>query len=69
MFFLDIGGVASVALAASVLLSMFLERRTPPELRGDWWARFEEELRAYAAGQRRADQWECDEGGPPLGRQ
>lgn len=24
-------------------------RRTPPELRGDWWLRFEQEFRAYAS--------------------
>jgi hypothetical protein len=38
--------VAFVALGADLLLSTW--RRTPPELRGDWWLRFESGFRAYA---------------------
>lgn len=40
--------VAAVALIACLLLSTWCRRRTPPELRGDWWPRFEAEFRAYA---------------------
>ncbi len=39
--------VPSVLLGAYVLLSDHYRRRTPPELRGDWWQRFEREFRAY----------------------
>jgi hypothetical protein len=38
----------SVLLAAYLLLAAWHERRTPPELQGDWWQRFEREFRAYA---------------------
>jgi hypothetical protein len=40
--------VAAVALGASLLLATWTRRHTPPELRGDWWPRFETEFRAYA---------------------
>ncbi|MBV9006733.1 MAG: hypothetical protein JOZ98_23155 [Solirubrobacterales bacterium] len=41
-------GFAAVALGACLLLSTWCLRRTPPELRGDWWPQFESEFRAYA---------------------
>jgi cytochrome c oxidase assembly factor CtaG len=40
--------VALVVLGAPMLVSTWRERRTPPELRGDWWRRFEADFRAYA---------------------
>lgn len=39
--------VPSVLIGAYVTLSGRRRRRTPPELRGDWWARFESDFRAY----------------------
>jgi hypothetical protein len=33
---------------AAFLLAVVIPNRTPPELRGDWWGRFETEFRAYA---------------------
>jgi hypothetical protein len=39
----------TVLLTAYVELSEWRERRTPPELRGGWWVRFEDEFRTYAA--------------------
>jgi hypothetical protein len=48
--------LAAVLAAATVyaligwgLLAIVRHRRTPVELRGDWWTPFERELRAYAA--------------------
>jgi hypothetical protein len=32
-----------------LVLSEWYRRRTPPELREDWWQEFEREFRAYAA--------------------
>lgn len=40
--------IPSVLLGAYVTLADRCRRRTPPELRGDWWAQFEREFRAYA---------------------
>lgn len=42
--------VILIALAVAVYFGHRIERRrrTPSELRGDWWARFEEEFRVYA---------------------
>jgi hypothetical protein len=40
-------GVAIVALDISALLITRRRRRTPPELRGDWWPRFEDEFAPY----------------------
>jgi hypothetical protein len=59
--------LVAMALAfAFVPASLFSVRRqrTPPELRGDWWPKFEAEFRAYASrlagqpepGRRRHDQ-------------
>jgi hypothetical protein len=36
-----------VAGAYAILVTV-RRRRTPPELRGDWWTPFEREFRAYA---------------------
>jgi hypothetical protein len=47
-------GVAIVALGSRVLVPICRRRRTPPELRGEWWPRFESELRAYAERSRAA---------------
>jgi hypothetical protein len=33
---------------AAFVLAVVIPNRTPPELRGDWWSRFETEFRAYA---------------------
>jgi hypothetical protein len=46
-----LGAVALMVLYLVVV--ELLDRRPPPELRGDWWARFEEQFRAYAGAQRR----------------
>lgn len=35
------------ALSAGLAL-WFEDRRTPAELRGDWWSAFEQEFRAYS---------------------
>lgn len=39
-------GIA-VVLAVLVALRINRWRQTPPELRGDWWAEFEEDFWAY----------------------
>ena len=41
-------GVALAVLVVCVLLSTWRRVRTPRELRGDWWARFESDFRAHA---------------------
>jgi hypothetical protein len=41
--------VLSIAGGTCVILLMVWRRRTPPELRGDWWSGFEREFRAYAS--------------------
>jgi hypothetical protein len=41
--------IPSALLGGYVLLSGWRRRRTPPELRGDWWQQFEREFRAYVA--------------------
>jgi hypothetical protein len=38
----------AVVLAACVVVRVERWRRTPAELRGNWWAEFEAEFRAYA---------------------
>jgi hypothetical protein len=48
MFLLVVAAVLCAALAASILLSILLDRKTPPALRGDWWTTFEKDFRAYA---------------------
>jgi hypothetical protein len=55
MILLIVVGVALVALGARLLLPLWRRRRTPPQLRGDWWARFESEFRAYAELAAKAD--------------
>lgn len=40
-------GVVPAVLIGCVLLSTWRRVRTPRELRGDWWARFERDFRAY----------------------
>lgn len=42
--------IALIVLAggAGAILFAVRQRRTPPELRGDWWTPFEREFRAYA---------------------
>jgi len=42
-------GAALVLLAAISILAIVRRQRTPSELRGDWWPRFEREFRAYDA--------------------
>jgi hypothetical protein len=41
--------IIALAIGMWVIVTEFRNRRTPPELRGDWWERFEREFRAYAA--------------------
>lgn len=54
--------VPSALLTAFVVLAGWRRSRTPAELRGDWWARFEEEFRAYA-DRTRSDQERVDDRG------
>jgi hypothetical protein len=44
-----LASVPGVLLGGYMLLSCWRRRRTPPELRGDWWEHFERQFRAYAA--------------------
>ncbi len=44
--FLIVAGVLAAGVCA--ILAAVRYRRTPPELRGDWWTSFEREFRAYA---------------------
>lgn len=44
-----LAAVAVTVLLGYVAWATWTERRTPAELRGDWWTRFEREFRAYAA--------------------
>lgn len=48
-------GVAIAAIGARLLLASWHRHRTPPELRGDWWARFEGGFRAYTEFASKAD--------------
>ncbi len=41
--------VIALGFGAYGIVQAIREHRTPPELRGDWWSRFEREFRAYAA--------------------
>jgi uncharacterized lipoprotein YddW (UPF0748 family) len=43
--------VLAVASGACAILIAVRRRRTPPELRGDWWTPFEREFRAFASQQ------------------
>jgi hypothetical protein len=38
----------AVAAGTCAILVALRRRRTPPELRGDWWGQFERDFRAYA---------------------
>jgi hypothetical protein len=40
--------ILGAVAGACALLVTVRRRRTPPELRGDWWTPFEREFRAYA---------------------
>lgn len=40
--------VAVFALGIFLVIGAWRRHHTPPELRGDWWSRFETEFRAYA---------------------
>lgn len=45
---------AAVLVGLAALAVRYKRRRdTPEELRGDWWAHFEAEFRAYAGGRER----------------
>ena len=48
MILLAVFVVLAVALAVDIAVSAWRERRTPAELRDDWWPQFEREFRAYA---------------------
>jgi hypothetical protein len=42
-------GLALALVAGTCAITLAVRRRrTPPELRGDWWTPFEREFRAYA---------------------
>jgi hypothetical protein len=40
--------ILALATGAGAIFFAMHRRRTPPELRGDWWTPFEREFRAYA---------------------
>jgi len=40
--------VAAAVIVMPLALSTWRRRRTPAELRGDWWPRFDSEFREYA---------------------
>jgi hypothetical protein len=40
--------ILALATGAGAIFFTMHRRRTPPELRGDWWTPFEREFRAYA---------------------
>lgn len=42
-------GAIVLALCIYVGIAQLIRRRTPPELRGDWWGDFERQFRAHAA--------------------
>ena len=51
-----------------LLVQEGLRRRTPAELRGDWWTSFEREFRAYAREATRSERTKSrrrDQPGPP----
>jgi hypothetical protein len=58
---LALAGVILIAVAARLSLPSMRRWRMAAELRGDWWTRFERELRAYekswhvTARERRSD--------------
>jgi hypothetical protein len=43
--------VLALASGTCLILVAVHRRRTPPELRGDWWTPFEHQFRAYARQQ------------------
>lgn len=43
--------ILALVCGAGAILVARHRRRTPPELRGDWWTPFEREFRAYARQQ------------------
>jgi hypothetical protein len=61
---------AAIPVAILLAVSAWRRHRAPPELRGDWWSRFECEFRAdadraarRAANARRASEWRRSTGG------
>jgi hypothetical protein len=46
--------IAAFALGTYLIASDVHRSRRPPELRGDWWSRFEREFRAYAEAAERS---------------
>ncbi len=38
----------AATISALLLVGLIAGHRKPPELRGDWWAKFERDFRAYA---------------------
>lgn len=51
--------VLAVAVVAVLYLAFEIvqQLRRPPELRGDWWADFERQFRAYARACERRPEW------------
>jgi hypothetical protein len=49
--------VPSLLIGGYLVLAGWRRHRTPPDLRGDWWSRFESEFRAYA--ERNSTAWPC----------
>jgi hypothetical protein len=50
MILLAVLVLAAAAIVTAMVISTWRSHRTPAELRGDWWPRFETEFRAYAGG-------------------
>ena len=43
--------ILALAIGVCAIFVAVRRRRTPPELRGDWWTPFESEFRTYAGQQ------------------
>jgi hypothetical protein len=48
MLYLTVILIGIAVLATPLVIAAWREHRTPPELRDDWWPRFESQFRAYA---------------------
>ncbi|MFL5865385.1 MAG: hypothetical protein ACJ780_32230 [Solirubrobacteraceae bacterium] len=54
MTFLIVFLIVGTATGGYLAFRAWSHRRTPPELRGDWWTAFERDFRAYARRATRA---------------
>ena len=56
--------VLAVACGTAAIFAAVRRLRTPAELRGNWWAEFEREFRAYARTSKNADRRGRHRGNP-----